>query len=250
MAAPIPNRARSPHVHPNRASSLRARPTRAAFSLALLACAAFVVLTALAMLFYPGGTALDDKSVGYHFWFNFFSDLGRTRARNGAANPVAAPMFKAALSAAGAALAIFHLGLARVLWASAPRRALPADCALMALGASGALAGACFVGVALSPANLQPHFHAVYVVWAFRFFLLSSILSGAIVRKRPAFPRALVWLVGAFALLLFAYLLLIWRGPSPATELGLAVQATSQKIIVYAAVLCVAAQSWVMRKFE
>ena len=222
------------------------RLERAIFACALIACAAFLILTTLAMLFYPGGTALDASSHGYHFWLNFFSDLGRTVARNGAPNPVAAPLFKAALSAAGAALAVFHFGLARALWRSAAKRVLLVDCAIVLLGAGGVAAGADFVGVALSPANLQPHFHAVYVVWAFRFFLLASLLSGAVVRKRPLFPRALVWLVGAFAALLFAYLLLIARGPATTTPGGLAIQATSQKIIVYAAVACVAAQSWVM----
>ncbi len=220
---------------------------RATFGFALLACAAFLVLTTLAMAFYPGGTALDPSSRGYHFWLNFFSDLGRTHARNDAPNPIAAPLFKAALSAAGAALALFHIGLARALWRSARRRVLRADCAIVTLGAAGVAAGACFVGVAQNTADLQPHFHAVYVVWAFRFFLLASLLSGFIVSRRSLFPRAIVWLVGAFAALLFVYLLLIWRGPPTSTPTGLTIQATSQKIIVYAAIACVAAQSWVVR---
>lgn len=220
---------------------------RASFNFALLACAAFLVLTTLAMAFYPGGTSLDAASRGYHFWLNFFSDLGRTRGRDGAPNPVAAPLFKIALSAAGAALAIFHIGLARTLWRTANRRALLADCATLTLGAGGVAAGACFVGVALNTADLQPYWHGFYVVWAFRYFLLASLLTGALVAKRPLFPRALVWLVGAFAALLFAYLWLIWRGPATTTETGLAIQATSQKFIVYAAIACVAAQSWVIR---
>lgn len=222
------------------------RLERAVLGFALLACAAFLILTTLAMSFYPGGTALNLSSHGYNFWLNFFSDLGRTMARNGAPNPIAAPLFKAALSAAGAALAIFHIGLARALWRSAARRFLLADCAIVLLGAGGVAAGACFVGVALNTADLKPYLHAFYVIWAFRYFLLASLLSGLTVAKRPLFPRALVWLVGAFAALLFAYLRLIWRGPETTTQSGLAIQATSQKIIVYAAVACVAAQSWVM----
>lgn len=218
------------------------------FGFALIACAAFLILTTLAMAFYPGGTALDATTTGYHLWVNFFSDLGRTMARNNAPNPIAAPLFKVALSAAGAALAIFHLGLARALWRSADKRALLADCAIVLMGASGVIAGACFVAVAFNTADIHPELHLSAVIWAFRFFLLASIISGFIVRKRPAFPRALVWLVGVFAVLLFAYVLLILRGPSTDTESGLAIQATSQKLIVYAAVACVAAQSWVMRR--
>ena len=229
---------------------MKSRWERAGFTFALLACATFVVLTALAMAFYPGGTSINARSAGYHFWLNFFSDLGRLTARNGAANPVASLLFKGALSAAGAALAIFHLALARQLWSGAKARVLVADCAIIGLAASGVAAGVCFVGVALNTADLHPYLHGFYVVWAFRFFLLASLLSGAIVSKRPAFPRALVWLVGAFAVLLFAYLVLIWRGPAPDTPTGLAIQATSQKLVVYAAVACVGAQAWIMRVAE
>ena len=228
-------------------SSRRSHWERASFSFALISCATFVVLTALAMAFYPGGTSLDARSTGYHFWLNFFSDLGRTTARNGAPNAVAALLFKIALVAAGAALAIFHLALARALWRDAATRTLPGDCAIVALAACGVFAGACFVGVAMNTADLAPYQHGFYVLWAFRFFLLASLFSGAIVRKRPAFPRALVWLVGAFSVTLFAYLWLIARGPAPDTEIGLAIQATSQKIVVYAAILCVGAQAWTMQ---
>ena len=220
---------------------------RASFAFTLIACATFVVLTAVAMAFYPGGTSIDARSPGYHFWLNFLSDLGRVTARNGAPNPIAALLFEIALSAAGAALAIFHVALARALWRSANTRSLASDCATIALAAGGVAAGACFVGVALNTADLASYKHAFYVVWAFRFFLLASLCSGWLVAKRPNFPRVLVWLVGAFAVLLFAYLLLIWRGPAPDTEIGLAIQATSQKIIVYAAVLCVAAQAWALK---
>lgn len=230
-------------------SSRRSNGERAGFTFALIACALFVVLTALAMAFYPGGTSLDARSAGYHFWLNFFSDLGRTMARNGAPNSTAAPLFKIALIAAGAALAIFHLALARALWRTSPQRALLADCAILALAACGVAAGFCFAQVAIYTADLAPYQHGFYVLWAFRFFLLASLFSGAIVAKRPAFPRALVWLVVAFSVLLFAYLLLIWRGPAPDTEIGLAIQATSQKIVVYAAILCVGAQAWTMRNF-
>lgn len=218
------------------------------FKIVLGACALFVLLTALAMPFYPGGTSLDPQSAGYHFWLNFFSDLGRTTARNGAPNPIAALLFKGALSAAGAALAVFHLTLAHALWRTSARRALLADCATVTLTACGVAAGFCFVSVALDTADLKPYLHGFYVVWAFRFFLLASLTLGFLVSKRPAFPRFMTRLVGVFAALLFAYLLLIWRGPNTDSALGLAIQATSQKIIVYAAVGCVAAQAWAMRR--
>ena len=233
---------------PHNPTARRAWTLTLAFELALIACGAFVVLTGLAMRFYPGGTALDSGSVGYHFWSNFFSDLGRTHARNGAPNRVSSLLFQCALSAAGAALAIFHLGLARLLWTGALRRALGADCAIVGLGACGAAAGVCFVGVALKTADVAPYWHAFYVVWAFRFFLAASLFSASVISAQKRFPRALAWITAVFTVLLLAYLVLIARGPSPATLRGLMIQATSQKLIVYAAIASVGAQAWMARR--
>ena len=38
----------------------------------------FLILTGIAMLFYPGGTMTDPHVHGYAFFSNFLSDLGRT----------------------------------------------------------------------------------------------------------------------------------------------------------------------------
>jgi hypothetical protein len=48
---------------------------------------------------------------------------------------------------------------------------------------------------------------------------------------------------GGFALLLAAYVLLITFGPSPLEPVGQTIQATGQKIMVYASILVVALQS-------
>jgi len=55
--------------------------------------AQYIILTAVAMLFYAGGTMIDPLSPGYHFWGNFFSDLGRVIALSGAPNVVSFTIF-------------------------------------------------------------------------------------------------------------------------------------------------------------
>ena len=118
------------------------------FDLVIVGCLGFVVLTALAMLVYPGGTGSDAMTRGYSFFTNFFSDLGRTQARNGEPNTMAAPLFFIALSGAGAVLIAFSVAFARFF----TRTRL--DRALATLGAlAGVVAGACFIGVAFTPAN-------------------------------------------------------------------------------------------------
>ena len=55
----------------------------------------FFILSSLAMLAYPGGTATDTTRPGYSFLTNFFSDLGRTRSLSNQPNPVGnSPVFQ------------------------------------------------------------------------------------------------------------------------------------------------------------
>ena len=83
-----------------------------AFQVSMAVCIIFVVLTAVGMLIYPGGTEADHSTAGYSFFQNFFSDLGRTEAWSGESNPISMGLFIAALSLAGAMLAMFLVNLA------------------------------------------------------------------------------------------------------------------------------------------
>jgi len=55
--------------------------------------AQYIILTAVAMLFYAGGTMIDPLSPGFYFWGNFFSDLGRVVALSGAPNVISFTIF-------------------------------------------------------------------------------------------------------------------------------------------------------------
>ena len=57
----------------------------------------FVIFNTIAMLLYPGGTYLDSRTEGYHFFYNFFSNLGEWTARNGEINTFSAFLFHSSL---------------------------------------------------------------------------------------------------------------------------------------------------------
>jgi hypothetical protein len=59
----------------------------------------------------------------------------------------------------------------------------------------------------------------------------------------PKFPRRFAWVFVAFAILLAVYVAVITVGPRADTAEGAAIQATAQKIIVYASVLTVLVQA-------
>jgi len=85
------------------------------------AVALFVLLIALAMSAYPGGTAWDPTTHGHTFWFNYLCDLARATALNGEPNSLGAKLAQAALLALCAGAMAFWWLLPRLF---AKRRAL------------------------------------------------------------------------------------------------------------------------------
>jgi hypothetical membrane protein len=81
------------------------------FRLAAATCILFFLMTAIAMLLYPGGTFVDPSTRGYSFFANFFSDLGATRTPSGATNTLSMILFASALAIVGIGLAVFFVAL-------------------------------------------------------------------------------------------------------------------------------------------
>ena len=204
----------------------------------IVAGAIFFVLTVAAMLLYPGGRVGDVKSVGYDFFTNFFSDLGATQTHGGHDNLVSMVLFCIALVATAGAVALFFIGFARLF---AP--ATGAGRAGIAAAVAGVVAAISFVGVAATPWNLYLRAHNDFVQWAFRAFLVAVVCAAVAGWLAPRFPRRFAAVFATFAVLLAAYIGLITFGPRPATPEGAAIQATGQKIIVYASVLTVLIQA-------
>jgi len=204
------------------------------FRLVAIGCILFVLLTAVAMLFYPGGTATDPTTHGYSFFTNFFSELGLTQTRTGQPNTVSATLFITALTAAGAALAVFFVAFAQFFVHSTAGKILSG------LGAFfGVIAGICFIGVAFTPANLYLRAHGQFVLWAFTAFPIAALFYTAAILQERQYPKRFALAFGAFTILLILYLVLLFTGPSFGTAQGVLVQATGQKAIVYASIISI-----------
>lgn len=214
-----------------------------AFSWAIVGCVQFVVLTLAAMLFYPGGTVSDATTRGYSFFTNFFSELGLTRTHAGGPNTISFILFFVALTLAGVGLALFFVAFRSVFVGSKAGKVLSAVGSLF-----GVISGVCFAGVAWTPANLQPTLHGQFVMWAFQAFPVAVILYTVAILLHKTYPKrfAVVFLV--FAALLVLYLVLLMRGPWFAAAQGLIIQATGQKVIVYASIVTILIQSVGARK--
>ena len=208
------------------------------FRLILAGCALFVVLTLVAMLFYPGGTVTDPTASGYSFFANVLSELGMTETHAGQPNTVSRVLFTTALSLTGAGLAAFFLAFRPFFVGSRAARVLSGLGSL-----SGILSGICLVGAAFTPIDVQKQWHFALVTCGFGAFAAAAVLYANAIRREPAYPDRFALVFDAFGILLLAYLFLVMLGPPRSAPEGMVLQATAQKIIIYAAVISVMVQS-------
>ena len=193
----------------------------------LLGVLQYTVVTVFIMGMYPGGNLADRSTNGYHFWLNFLSDLGRTRALSGADNP-AAPFYLLTLSLAGLAAIAFFLALGYQLSRSR------AGVWVVPMTIAGIAAGIGYIGIAVNPMNVSYWPHRWFVQFSFIGFLLASVMGAAAIRQSPQFSSRYGRLWGAFALILALQIVLMLFGPrSWSNGSALFWQVSAQKVVVY-----------------
>ncbi len=79
------------------------------YLLAFIGIILYIVLIAIAMFTYPGGIRDNTSIVGYSFWGNTFSDLGRITAWNGDPNPISMTLFSFAYGIHAITMILFYL---------------------------------------------------------------------------------------------------------------------------------------------
>ena len=187
----------------------------------------FVVLNIIAMLSYPGGTYLDNTTVGYSFTRNFLSDLGRTLSYPGEVNFLSAQLFNMTLILAGVVFANFYLHVRKIFTADNQRT-------LALIGSFfGILGGLSLAGVGLTPADLYLNLHIICANWLFRFFFVASLCYSLVIFRHPQFENkfAMGYLVFTFSILI--YILISELGPDPkVNQFALTLQVVSQKMIL------------------
>jgi len=206
------------------------------FRITIVVSILFFLLTIIAMLLYPGGTMTDPHTHGYSFFWNFLSDLGRISTPNGQSNLISRVLFTVALSMGAVGVALFFIALTPFFPNSGTASWLSRLAAIFGL-----ITSICFIGVAFVPLDLSGQVHYLFLDAALLSFLLAFLLLFLSVLLTPRFPRRVIWVFSAFAVLLAGYslflLFLLFFGPPAGTPTWELVQATGQKIIVYASIL-------------
>ena len=201
----------------------------------MIGCVQFVVLSTLAMFFYPGGTYSDESTSGYSFPQNFFSDLGRTAAHNGDSNTASMVLFVMALSLVGLTLVLFFLAVPQHFASSHRTKRLSAIGSVV-----GVISGISYIGIAAVPADINLMVHGYFVLTAFGALLLVVVCYSTAILRSQVYPRTYAFVHFASAVILALYLVLLFSGPDVettsdvVTTSDVTIQAVGQKVVVYA----------------
>ena len=205
----------------------------------LFSLSAFVILTFLSVILYPGSTYRDNSTSRYQFFDNFLSDLGRTVTFGGDTNYFSCFLFTNALCITGVMLMIFYLVLP---WFFKEDNYFTLSIVGSILGILGC---ACFVGTGLTPADLYLDAHIFFSNYIFYLSFLATLIYSYVVIRSIKLNTFYGIGYFAFAISLVSYILILEFGPHPSeSDFSLIFQATSQKIIT----ICFVLATWMLSK--
>jgi hypothetical protein len=185
------------------------------------------------MFFYKGGTYIDPSPLGYIFWQNYFSDLGRTVAHSGFTNTISFVLFTIALSLWGITQIPFYITFL-TLFKNYP------NLRKMSISGSifGIISGISYVGIAFTPSDLTGSLHELFVVIGFSFVFFSIILYSYVIFKNDNYPNFYAIILTISAFILSVYFLFLFFTPNSQTSEGLLIYAVGQKFMIYTLLIC------------
>lgn len=188
----------------------------------------FVILTSVAIIFYPGGSWIDSSSSGFSFSSNFFSDLSRRITFLGETNLISSILFTSAMSLVGIAVICFFVMMLHNFLIQKEFRKI--TIAIFVLGVICALV---YLSIGFTPFDQYPGTHSILIVLSFCLILFVTITYAARIFLIPEYPNFFGWIFVVFFLLCCSYLLVILSQNFTEFLLYNKLRAISQKVVVY-----------------
>jgi hypothetical membrane protein len=204
-----------------------------ASSILVLGGIQYLVLSTIAMAIYPGGTKYDPSTTGYLFWNNMISDMGRTVAHNGALNAVSCALFITTMWVIAATFVPFYAALSKQFTAASGTMRIACIAALLGISTSVLLALS-----ASFPQDLFPQLHVRLAQFSFVALAPSILIYWWLMRGDARFPRPCDPTFLAFAIIILAGIVVTIASGSGIDAVTVTIQATTQKIMVYAWIAC------------
>ena len=172
------------------------------YILSIVGCLQFVLLTGIAMFFYKGGTYIDPSPLGYIFWQNYFSDLGRTVAHSGITNTTSFVIFTIALSLWGITQIPFYLTFPNFFKDYPDLRKFTIIGSIL-----GVITGISYIGIAFTPSDIAGNLHDLFVVIGFSTIFFSIIIYSYVLFKNKKYSNFYAFILTISAFILGIYFL-------------------------------------------
>ena len=210
--------------------------------------AQYIVLTAVAMVFYAGGTMIDPLSPGYFFWGNFFSDLGRIIALSGAPNVVSFTIFTITALILSISFIPFAIVISSYFKNDKRQYLIARIGALISLVAGGFL-----IATILTPWDLFDRTHLLFSNLFNITGILGIIFFTIAVLNNKNYPNLYGFVFIALLVIVMIYTVVLISIPKSITLDGLILQASMQKFSQYSFLLCFLIQgfgAWKLQKHK
>ena len=189
----------------------------------------FVSLCVVSMIYYPGGTIIDSSTVGYLFFYNFFSNLGEWTAKNGESNLFSAYLFNTSMLVLALSYSLFYFNFLKVIINKSKNILLKS---LLITSISISLLGFVFVAIFSSETSTFS-LHILFVKIGFYSLFIHCIIQTIFIYSIKLPNNILFKSTFSFTTIMFLFVLMMEFGPNPFEDnQSLFIQVTSQKIIV------------------
>ena len=192
-------------------------------------CLIFVLLMSLGVIFYPGGARLGlTDTVGYTFWYNFISDLGRLTAINGDPNTISHILFTACLIILGIAQFAYHINVQFLI-----REKKSSTILAIISAALGATYSILYIALAIVPYDVNDVLHNKFIYSGAPFVFGAGLILMIAIFLDKNVPNyfAYLWLVLVIEFAIFAIMTGI--GTSLDNETNWIIRMLGHTILIY-----------------
>jgi len=210
--------------------------------------AQYIILTAVAMLFYAGGTMVNPLSPGYYFWGNFFSDLGRVIALSGAPNVVSFTIFTITASILSISFIPFAFVISSYFKGDKKQYLIARISSLICL-----VSIAFLIGTILTPWDIFDRTHLLFANLFNIAGVLGVVCFTIAVLYNKDYPNLYGFVYIALLIIAVVYTIILVSIPKSISLEGLLLQASMQKFSQYSFLLCFLIQgygAWKLQKYN
>ena len=208
----------------------------------------YIIFTAVAMLFYAGGTLINPLSPGYFFWGNFFSDLGRVIALSGVPNNISFVIFT--ITALILSFSFIPFAFAITSFFKNDRKLY----IVVRIGALVCLSSIFFLmGTVLTPWDIFSNTHLIFANLFNITGVLGIIFFTIAVFYNKDYPNRYGFVYIVLLIVGIIYTIVLVSLPKSITLDGLIIQASMQKISQYSFLSCFLIQgygAWKLQKYK